>query len=205
MARTPLPAVEVVRAQAPVEPQTPREIQVQDQQRRVPEARRIQQVQTSAIEQTEIQRRLERWKRVCVICRQAGQSTSHSISKCQSAKGKQANEERAHVQKTIRIQSNVACFKCGIPHEICNRWDDGFRLTNRDCQFFGILIGVVYGVKHAHPDIWAEWVQRARRRNVAVDSDAQIMSHLGSEAKGAGTESVQLLQAFIWMTTRLEG
>ena len=67
----------------------------------------------------------------------------------------------------------------------------------RSCQFFGILVGVVYRVKYAYPNIWAEWIQRARRRNAAVNSNKQIMKYLGCKAKGAKTESVQLLQAFV--------
>lgn len=178
-------------------------VQVQDRERRIPEARRIQQVQTAAIGRNQVEQQLERWKGVCVVCYRVGTGYHHSITTCPSTSSHRINEERKLVQRTIRFARGIACFKCGVPQTICERWD-GYVDTRRNCQFFGMLVGVVYAIKYVYPKVWAEWIERARRRNVAVDTESEIRAYLGLEAKGAELDSVQLLQAFMWMTRSIE-
>ena len=132
------------------------EVIMQQRERSVPQARRTPQVQNRTVWQERLERRLEEWKGVCVMCHGRGQDSMHSISRCVHEGSRVAEEERGKVQKTIRYPSNVVCYKCGVPQVICRRWSaDGRVLAEgqKDCQFYGILIGVVYGVKHGYSDI----------------------------------------------------
>ena len=123
----------------------------------------------------------------------------HSISRCVHEESRAAEEERRKVQKTIRYPSNVVCYKCGVPRAICRRWSaDGRVLAEgqQDCQFYGILIGVVYGVKHRYGGIWDRWKERACRRGLTVGTDKDVMEALASETSSdcGGSE---MLYAFM--------
>jgi hypothetical protein len=68
-----------------------------------------------------------------------------------------AEREQAHMQKTIKFPQSHVCFKCGVPHLICERWSSDRRARVHDedgkgveYQFYGILLGVTYRVKHAY-------------------------------------------------------
>lgn len=181
-----------------------RETQVQDQQRRTPHNRHVQQTRDKTMAEDVIRRRLEKWKGVCIPCHQVGRRSDHSITRCPESESRAANQERGIVQSSIEFPWNVACYRCGVPRAICERWENETHNTGRTCQFYGILVGVVYGAKHACPEIWSQWVVRRRRCNAKVSSDEEVKQDLGSEAAGATVRSVWLLQAFMWITERME-
>jgi len=132
------------------------EVMMQQRERSVPQTRRTQQVQNRTVWQERLERRLEEWEGICVMCHGHGQDSMHRIRRCVHEGSRVAEEERGKVQKTIRYPSNVVCYKCGVPRVICRRWSaDGRVLAEgqKDCQFYGILIRVVYGVKHGYSEI----------------------------------------------------
>jgi hypothetical protein len=57
------------------------------------------------------------------VCRWSGRSHHHIISGCPAAIGQQANQERIQAQREIQYpHGKAACFKCGVPTQICERW-----------------------------------------------------------------------------------
>jgi hypothetical protein len=62
-----------------------------------------------------------------------------------------------------------------------------------DCHYFGVLIGVVVGIKHG----------RMVRRGANIEQVEETMKVLGSEAVGQEGGS-ELVHAFIWLTSRVE-
>ena len=74
------------------------EFQAQDQQRTIPQARRVQQAQSRANTQAQVQRQLERWKGVCVICKARGREYHYSISQCTETNVGEAERERKRWQ-----------------------------------------------------------------------------------------------------------
>ena len=72
-----------------------------------------------------------------------------------------------------------------------------------DCQYFGVLIGVVVGIKHGYPTLWEEWQRRMQRRGTDVEQAGEIVRVLGSEAAGEEGGS-ELVHAFAWLTNRVE-
>jgi hypothetical protein len=89
---------------------------------------------------------------------------------------------------------------------LCDRWTaDGQHVKEGEaCQFFGVLIGVIYGIKHAYPEIWNNWVRRASRQaSEQLDNDEAIERFLGKPWNNDGIASNGLLQAFMWMTKEI--
>ena len=97
------------------------------------------------------------------------------------------------MQRSIKYAANVVCYKCGVPKVVCQRWSADGRVPaerHADCQYYGVLIGVVIGIKYGYPIAWEEW----QRGTVRV---------LGSEAVGEEGGS-ELVHAFAWLTNRVE-
>lgn len=201
------PATQALSQAEPERSQLHREIEVQDRQRQRPEARRVQQVRRGAAMQEEVRRRLERWKGVCLICHQAGRASNHSISRCKQRDSEAAEAERQIVQRRIKFVNNVACYKCGIPRMLCDRWtpDGQFMRGSEGCQFFGVLIGVVYGIKHGYPEVWKDWLERTIGQTTEnLDNDAAIERYLARPCNENGFISNGLLQAFMWLTRKVD-
>lgn len=193
--------------QHPHEQRMREEAVMQKRERSVPQARRTQQVQDRALWQERLERRLEEWKGVCVVCHGGGRDSMHSISRCGHEESRVAEEERRKVQKTIRYPSNVVCYKCGVPRAICRRWSADGRVVvdgQQDCQFYGILIGVVYGMKYGYVQVWEKWKERAWRRGLRVGTDRDVVATLASRVPGECGGS-EMLDAFMWFTDQIRG
>lgn len=182
-----------------------KEVMMQQRSRSIPQSRRTQHVQHGRLWQERLEKRLEEWKGVCIICHSRQQDNMHSISRCVHHESRAAEQERQMVQKTIRYPSNVVCYRCGVPRTICRRWSANGRVLaegGAECQFFGILIGVVIGIKHGYRSAWEEWSRRACRRGLGVEDGISIteaLARTGSD-EGGGSE---LLHAFMWLTDRI--
>ena len=122
-----------------------------------PDQRRLEQSQDGRVWHEDLRERLNRRKNVCVMCHGRGENSVHTINRCPlEEESMKVERERAHVQKRIKLPQSHVCFKCGVPRLICERWSSDGRARVHDedgkgveCQFYGILLGVTYGVKHA--------------------------------------------------------
>ena len=74
-----------------------------------------------------LQRKLQRWKEVCLVCKAAGREDQYSVSHCPTERGRQADRERREMQGRIRFERYSGCFRCGVPQAICNRWESNGR------------------------------------------------------------------------------
>ncbi|KAK5709420.1 hypothetical protein LTS12_028090, partial [Elasticomyces elasticus] len=191
----------------PIEPgidwEAVQQTQAQDRHRRTPEVRRIRQAQQAAVSIEQIEQRLSEWKNRCVVCFHEGQPDRHIISRCPNAVAQMAEKERkvAASKGGIAFAKQIVCYRCGIPRKMCDRWTDGgFRDSGQSCQFYGVLIGVVYGIKHACPWVWAQWWKKGRWKGADVQGSPQQMQRLGEEAKGQAGGGVWLMHAFWEMT-----
>ncbi|KAH7010561.1 hypothetical protein B0J12DRAFT_557654, partial [Macrophomina phaseolina] len=155
-----------------------------------------------------VQRRLQRWKGVCLVCRAAGREDQHSVSRCRTEQGRQAEMERREIQGRIVFERYSGCFHCGVPQELCGRWESnrkgGFRRVGGECQFFGVMLGVLYGIKHGYPAVWQRWEQRLRGAGIDVESEGVVMQYLGRRWKEGEVESNKLVWEFLWITGRVE-
>lgn len=60
--------------------------------------------------------------------------------------------------------SSAACRVC-----YAKRWSSDGRARVHDedgkgveCRFYGVLLGVTHGVKHAYPQVWKRWFDKAK-------------------------------------------
>ena len=172
-------------------PESPvRRLERGDRDRAQPDVRRRDDARARQEWQRGMHRRLQRWKNRCVVCHQQGRDSTHPVSRCREELGKKVERERQIVQRSIRYPSGQVCYRCGIPRTICEGWSGDGRVREvreggeqRACQFYGVLIGVVYAAKHGYPEIWQSWFEVARR-------DADWGCQIG--------------RAFMWITEEIE-
>ncbi len=156
----------------------------------------------------QIERELARWKGVCMVCMAEGRDSKHSVSRCTAGKGKLAESERQVAQGSIRFQDYSGCFKCGVPQDICESFEDngrgGFRkIPGRECQFYGVIFGILYGIKHGYGAIWNSWMWRMREEGVDINDDRKLFTYLGRRREEFGYQSSILIWEFKWVIERL--
>ena len=162
----------------------------QGRERSTARRRRNEATSKQSLDIEELISAMERWKRVCVICRLAGRESRHSISECDSNIGRQAEQERKGAQRRIRYEQYAGCVKCGLPFAVCSRWtakqEGGGWVMKAGgwCQFYGILFGVLYGVKWGRREIWGRFIERLRGRGVDIEREEAILGYLGGREKG---------------------
>ncbi|KAI6957743.1 hypothetical protein KC332_g17517 [Hortaea werneckii] len=177
----------------------------QTRQRTVPQSRRTMEVRREAAWEEMLTQRLDAWKGVCVPCRSRGYSSMHSITKCPQEHSRMAEAERRVLQRSIKYPGNMVCYRCGVSKVICQRWSADGRVPASEfdrCQFFGVLIGVVVGIKHAYPPVWGRLVQQMERRGVVVRPIEELVRFLGQEAEGSPGYT-ELVHTFMWLTERV--
>jgi hypothetical protein len=112
------------------------------------------------------------------------------------------------VQREIKFPRMHVCFRCGLPRIVCDRWSDDGRARAYDedgkervCQFYGVLVGVVYGIKHADPEAWDQWFSAAKKDPGWAGSMVKYLARPMVEEEGYGC---QIGRAFMWLTEGLE-
>jgi hypothetical protein len=170
----------------------------------------LEQRQKVWMDREQIERELAQWKGICVVCMAEGKENKHSVSHCEEEKGKMAENERQFAQKTIRYEPYSGCYKCGVPQDICQRFEDnghgGFQLKvgpDSSCQFYGVVFGMLYGIKYGYSGIWEDWMSRLRGMGVDVEDDRKLLKYLGSRREDWGYQSSRLIWEFLWVMERL--
>src|SRR5579871_5449988 len=156
------------------------EFRRQDKERGGGSDRILEQRQDVWMSRELILQELWKWKGVCVVCVAEGKDYKHSISHCKEEKGVLADSERQKAQRTIKFQPYSGCFKCGVPQDICNRFEGnengGFRIIEgKSCQFFGVVFGILFGVKHGYRMVWDDWMTRLSEANVDVSDEMKFL------------------------------
>lgn len=138
------------------------------------------------------------------MCYSRGKNSAHTINRCPLHDSIKVDRERVHVQRTVKFPQSHVCFKCGVLRLICERWSSDGRARVHDedrkeveCQYYSVLLGIVYGVKHAYPDVWKRWFDKAR-------GDAQWIGNMvqfwGSPIEGDEGMGCQVGRAFMYCT-----
>jgi hypothetical protein len=89
-----------------------------------------------------------------------------------------------------------------VPRLICERWssDGQARVYDEDgkgveCQFYGVLLGITYGVKHAYPGVWKRWFDKAKED---TQWKGNMVQFLGSSIEGDKGVGCQVGRAFMY-------
>lgn len=163
-----------------------------------------------------IQRRLIRFRDVCMVCRAMRRPSDHNIRVCTNEMAQKARAKLVQVEKVAHFDLRLGCHRCGMPKMICTRWakqngEVNFRLmriTGR-CGFEGVALETIYGIKYAYKAIWDAWMSRLDRKSVSRGCPNWICDYLcseqfseqGSESRGPTNN---LLWEFQWMTQLIE-
>ena len=157
-----------------------------------------------------LSRQLAWWANRCAICETADEGQSgHDIGQCGREESAAAKEMMAKVEKKIKFAPYSGCFWCGVPQELCNRWEDNGqgryqRAQGGDCQYKGVLIsstmGLLFGGKE---DVVKRWCKRLEEEGIEVESIDELIEYLGGKQKLDKTESNNLVKEFCWMTKLL--
>jgi RecQ family ATP-dependent DNA helicase len=178
----------------------------QQQARRGPRQTLIQQRQQEFADVEWLRRHLAWWTKRCGICEAAGEGQSgHDVRQCWRTESRQAKEMIKVVEEKIRFEAYSGCFWCGVPQEVCNRWEDNGngryqRAEGRDCQYKGVLVGGLFGLVYGSDGVVERWVQRLVKQGVDANSIEGLVLHLGRKQAFECVESNRLVEEFCWVT-----
>lgn len=187
--------------------QTQRVFQQQEQERQGPRQAFIQQRQQEFADVEWLRRQLAWWANRCGICEAAGEGQSrHDIQQCWRQESRSAREAIKTVEEQIKFESYSGCFWCGVPQEICNRWERNSygryqRTKDRDCQYRGVLIGGLWGIALGNKEVGGRWM--ARLEELGVDNSGAgetLIEFLGKKRALETVESNNLAGEFCWIT-----
>nr|GEZ17793.1 RecQ helicase L2 [Tanacetum cinerariifolium] len=170
----------------------------------------IQQRQQAFADMEWLRRQLAWWTNRCAVCEAAGEGASgHDVRQCWRAESRAAKEKIQTVETTIRYEVFSCCFPCGLPQEICNRWEPNGRgryrrVEGRDCQYRGVVVGGLFGLVHGSDDaVRHRWVERLVGQGLDTRSMEGLVQHLGQKRPLEDTESNRLVEEFCWITRLL--
>ncbi|KAA8642685.1 uncharacterized protein ATNIH1004_009437 [Aspergillus tanneri] len=93
------------------------------------------------------------WQRQCYICTVQGHAwNKHDLYSCRGPASQTAKQWMVEIRQKIRYAQFSACFRCGMPQSICNRWQVGSQAT---CAYHDVLIPITAAMVYGP---WAEQV-----------------------------------------------
>ncbi len=187
------------------------EFHQQQQERRVPREEFIRSRQGEFLEMEWLRRQLQRWAGRCGICEGAGvKSDDHDLRQCIRVNSRKAKEMVKIIEEAIKFEEFSGCFWCGVPQEICNRWEDNGkgryrRVLDGYCQYKGVLLAGVLGIIFGYKEqVWRRWQRRLEGFGVNLDLDESLVLYLGKKRQLEAVESNNLAGEFCWISRLIE-
>ena len=141
---------------------------------------------------------------MCVVCRGLGLDHRHVVTKCTHEVGRRAGAKVERRRRAIRFQPGRCCFKCGLPQSICNRYnEDGVFQPNILCQYYGIMMSVVFGLKYGFEGVEERWKQRLETIGVKVEEESEVGRFLGQISTFGGVDCYRLMIEFKFIVDRI--
>jgi hypothetical protein len=184
------------------------------QRRMYGQAERRRQAEES-MEVDEFRAVLHTWSVGCPWCRAMGEAEErcreHTLEGCREEYVGDIQEMVRRVKRVVRWEAYSCCFDCGLPQEICRRYEakgpaGGFRrVQGQTCQYGGVLMQMVVSMWGAGGDSRStqlyKWM-RVQGANVDEgDRDGQIR-WMGRKVRWGGMESNEMcrvaLQLWRW-------
>jgi hypothetical protein len=185
-------------------------LQQQEQVRRVPWEMMKEQGQQEYMNMEWLGRQLAWWANRCAICeREKEGQSAHDIRQCWRDESTAAKDMIEKVEKKIRLAKYSGCFWCGVPQELCNRWEENGqgryqRKEGGECQYKGVLVGSAMGLLFGgKEDVVERWCKRLANEGVEAESIEGLIEYLGGKQKLDNTESNNLVKEFCWITRLL--
>ena len=175
----------------------------------------------------DLERQLDRWVGKCPLCytRQCQGEVvdiGHSLDNCSDRERELVTEE-VEALEGVRFDPYASC-ECGVAQKICMRWEEVRegnrrfqRVEDRVCQYKGIVRPVVAAIMVAGPyevvretvytemkqrGVWGQ--ERVWGREEQGEVKQAMLKWFGQKVSWAAIEASILLQAFYWLSIRLE-
>jgi superfamily II DNA/RNA helicase len=154
-----------------------------------------------------LESQLWKWKGKCVICHAIGVRCEHVVTNCVRREGIDASSEVKDRRVRIRFKDCSACGKCGVPQSMCNRYGEngkgGYVRVNGQCQWYGIMASMVFGLRHAYRELWESWMDRLAQDGVDGRSDKAVEEYLGQRRDRGQLQGSNLAFEYLWITERI--
>ena len=190
--------------------ETRREFEQQQRERQGPRQTLIQHRQHEFADVEWLRRQLAHWADRCATCEAAGEGQSdHDIRRCWRVESTQVKEKIKEIEEKIKFDNWSGCFWCGVPQEICHRWESNSigryqRSKDGDCQYKGVLIGGLIGIALGYDEIGSQWCRRLEAMGVdSAGLGRSVVEYLGKKRRLETVESSQLVGEFCWITRLL--
>jgi superfamily II DNA helicase RecQ len=187
-----------------------RTFQQQQRERQGPHQTLIQQRRQEFADVAWLRRQLVQWANRCAICEAAGDGQSnHDVRQCWRAESTQVKEMIKAIEKEIRFEGYSGCFGCGVPQEICHRWEGNGsgryqRSKEGDCQYKGVLMGGLLGIALGYREIGGQWQMRLEAMGIdGAELGRRVVDYLGKKRVLETVESNNLAGEFCWITRLL--
>jgi hypothetical protein len=147
----------------------------QQRERQGPQQVWIQQRQQEFGDVEWLRQQLAWWANRCGICEAKGvQYSNHNIRQCWQQESREVQVAIQHQEESIQFERYSGCFWCGVPQEICHRWESNSqgryqRVEDGDCQYKGVLIGGLLGIVFGYNEIGRQWY--AQLEAIGVDRE----------------------------------
>jgi hypothetical protein len=181
--------------------------QQQEQERQGPRRAFIQQQQQEFADVEWLRRQLAWWANRCGICEAVGGGPSeHDVRRCWRHESQTTRDAIKTIEETIKFESYSGCFWCGVPQEICNRWERNSygryqRTKDGNCQYRGVLIGGLMGIALGRAEVGERWRVRLEELGVHnVGAGETLIEFLGKKRALETVESNNLAGEFCWIT-----
>jgi superfamily II DNA helicase RecQ len=184
-----------------------RVFQQQEQERQGPRQALTQQRQQEFADVEWLRRQLAWWANRCGICEAAGDGQSeHDVRQCWRQESRSIKEAIQTVEEQVQFERYSGCFWCGVPQEMCNRWERNSygryqRAKDRDCQYSGVLMGGLWGIALGRAEVGERW--RARLEALGIDDSGAgrtLVEYLGQKRALETVESNNVAGEFCWIT-----
>lgn len=187
-----------------------REFERQGQERRVgrEEAGRGRREEGLRVE--DLRRFLMKWWKRCGVCEGSGlRGDSHGIGECGREESRRTREYYREVRARMRYEAFGQCFTCGLPQEICEKWEDNGagrwkRVESKECQYNGALFEGVFGLLAGYREVGRRWMERMREKGVEIEKQEVLISYLGRRMEGWEVEWNNLTGEYHWIAKRVE-
>jgi superfamily II DNA helicase RecQ len=190
--------------------ETQRAFEQQQRERQGPRQTLIYQRQHEFADVEWLCRQLAHWANRCAICEAAGEGQSdHDIRRCWRVKSTKVKEIIKAIEEEIKFEHWSGCFWCGVPQEICHRWESNStrryqRSKDGDCQYKGVLMGGLIGIALGYYEIGSQWQRRLEAMGIDGTGPGQsVVEYLGKKGVLETVESNQLVREFCWITRLL--
>jgi len=187
----------------------PDEYREQLQQREVVHRRIVEREVRAESDMDGLAEALRTWRGRCVVCHVLGdgQDDDHELYQC--SRGVEFKRWARTTRSSMRFPEYAACFSCGLPPSMCDRWEMDpagrkRRIPGRDCLHRSTMYGLLAGFACVGlRDLRDRWTARLQQNGVDAEDSAALYAYLAAKRGEHRNETNNLMWEFYWAARQL--